>query len=369
MRMGHPVHIINKDNMEEKKKNHEIDIIALLKQILEDKYSLIAFLMIFAVIGIVVALARPKEYTADVILAPEMSSGGLGMSETLADMASSFGINLDGKSSMDAIYPEIYPTVLSSHDFILDLFDVPVQNKDENKPKSYIDHIKLDSKLPFWEYPAVWLRRLAAGGDSSKSKDQSTDSFRLTKEEENIVNKIRYSVACVVDKKTSIITISVTDQDPLVAAIMADTIQHRLQNYITEYRTKKARKDVAYYTSLFKESKADYIKAQQKYASYSDANEDILLEAFKSKREQLENEMQLRYNIYTQVATQLQASKAKVQENTPAFTIVETPTMPNHASSTPRTFIVIMFLIFGFIIDALWVLYGKDQILKKMGNK
>jgi capsule polysaccharide export protein KpsE/RkpR len=122
-----------------------------------------------------------------------------------------------------------------------------------------------------------------------------------------------------VDKKTSVISITVTDQDPLIAALIADSAKQRLQTFITNYRTNKARNDLSYMEKLYNEAKEQYSRARQLYASYSDANQELLLESYKSKEEDLENEMQLKYNIYTQVTEQLQLAKAKVQERTPAF--------------------------------------------------
>jgi uncharacterized protein involved in exopolysaccharide biosynthesis len=167
-------------------------------------------------------------------------------------------------------------------------------------------------------------------------------------------------LACLIDKQTSIITINVTDGDPQVAAIMADTIQKRLQQYISRYRTQKARNDLEYSKKIFIESKAQYTKAQEVYAGYADANIDPILESIKGKQESLENEMQLRYNIYNQAAMQLQTAKAKVQEHTPAFTIIQQATVPIKASSFPRSGVVIIFMILGVVANAIWIIFGQN---------
>ena len=78
--------------------------------------------------------------------------------------------------------------------------------------------------------------------------------------------------------------------------------------------------------------------------------------------------MQLKYNIYTQVANQLQAAKAKLQESTPAFVVIQTSKMPNEASSTPRMYVIIFFIILGFIADTFWITFLKKQ-LKKNKNE
>ncbi len=351
--------------MEQEKKTREIDIVGLIRKIFEKKRQLAIVFTASAVIGVIVALCTPKSYTAEVILAPEVSSGGINISESLSDMASSFGIDLGAKSSIDAIYPEIYPIVFASNNFILDLFDLKVTLLEENVTKTYRQHIEQDTPIPFWRYPSVWISRLLA--PKEQKKGNAIDMFHLTKKEENIVKVIRSNIACLVDKKTNVITINVTDFDRQVAAIVADTLQQRLQDYIISYRTKKANHDLAYYQKLAKESKAEYNLSQMKYTNYCDAHMGTTLASVEARRVELENEMQAKFNIYTQMNAQVQQSKAKVQENTPVFTLIQTSTVPNKASSMPRSFIVLLFILLGMIANALWVLYGQEllKIIKK----
>lgn len=338
-----------------KKETKEIDILAIAKKVLLHKILMACCLVVSAILGIVVALNTQKSYKSEVILAPELSSS-MGLSGNLGDLASQFGIDLGDKTSMDAIYPEIYPTVMTSTGFILGLFNVPVQMKDSTSTKTYKEHLMHDRKVPFWNYPVNWIkekmRKKETTGTKIKASAGSVSNItKLSRIDAGIVNSIRASVSCVVDKKTSVITITVEDTDPQVAAIIADTLQSRLQAYITEYKTRKSRKDVVYYQKLLNESKKEYDKIQNQYVAFCDANEDVVLESFQAKRDELENEMQLKFNAYSQLSTQLQAAKAKVQLNTPAFTILEQPTVAIQASSTPRSLIVIIFIILGMAVD------------------
>lgn len=349
----------------------EIDFIGILKKVFENKKILAVFLIIGAVFGIIVSLVTPKTYQAEVILAPEMSSAGLGMSDKITDMASTFGLDVGGKNTMDAIYPEIYPSVFASTDFILSLFDVPITLKGDSIHKTYYKHIIQDLKPGFWDYPKLWIKKiLPQKNDNLTKKGNGIDPFHLTKKEENTVDYIRGAINCLIDQKTSVISISIKDQDPQVSAIMADTLQNRLQAYITEYKTKKARTDLAYYTKLYNESKQEYRHAQQAYASFVDANQDIILQSFASKRDEMENEMQIKYNIYTQMTNQMQNAMAKVQEQTPAFTIIQQATVPNRASSRPRVLTVLIYIIIAFMFDVLWVLFkGNGCSSNKNGKK
>jgi len=348
--------------MEEKTRtSHEIDIIGTAKLVFKYKKELAIFTITSLVLGIIIAISTPKTYTTSVILAPEMSAGGIGMSENLSDMASTFGINIGGKSSVDAIYPEIYPEVFSSSNFIETLFDIPVASKNNKTFKTYKEHLIKDTKNPFWKYPIILLTKILK--NKNNSTKESTTSYKpmLSKEDDELCNGIRSLISCQVNNKTSLITISATDQDPMVSTILADTLQHRLQEYITNYKTKKTRRDIEYYQKLCEKAKASYIKSQQVYAAYCDANEDVVLKSFEAKRDQLENDMQLKYNNYSQLTEQLLNVKAKLQEQKPAFTVIQAATLPYKASSTPRSMIVIFFVFLGCVADIIWILFFKKK--------
>lgn len=254
-------------------KTREIDVVAVFKVLLKQWRYLARFAAVGAVVGVIVALCTPKSFTASVTLAPEMNSGGIGLSGNLADMASSFGIDIGGKSSVDAIYPELYPDIFATTDFLLSLYDVSVRLKEDDTVRKYIDHFKKDLKIPFWNYPKIWIAQMLTPKEGNSGKNGARDPFRLSKEDDQIIEGMRNSIICTVDKKTSVININVIDQDPLVAAIMADTLQRRLQLYITEYRTKKARNDYDFYKKLSQQLRLDYERSREIYTSYADANQ------------------------------------------------------------------------------------------------
>jgi len=346
--------------MDNIKRNKEIDVVNILKRIWSDKKSLGLICAIFTVLGVIVALSAPKQYTASVILAPEITGAG-SMATNLSDLASMVGVDFksEGKD-VDAIYPEIYPEVVSSSDFITKLFNIPVKCKDDSVTKTYYNHIIQDQKIPFWSYPMYLLSKVFAS-KNKKTTNSKFSMFNMTKNQFEVYAAMRNDITCMIDKKTSVITINVTDIDPVVAATVTDTVRQHLQDYIIDYRTKKAKLDLEYTNRLYQESLAKYRKAQQLYASYSDGNEDLVLNSFKLKQEEMENDMQLKYNTYTQFAKQLQMAKSKVQEQTPVFSTIQSSYIPLMASSRPRSVTVIIYLILGIVVDAIWVLFIKKQ--------
>ena len=331
---------------------HEIDVIALALLVLRDWKRLLLFTGIGGVVGVIVALNTPRAYTATVVLAPEVSAGGTGMASSLADMASNFGIDLGKKSSMDAIYPEIYPDVFVSSDFTHQLFDVKVRLIDDNNTRTYLDHLMKDIKFPFWDYPSIWLENKMAKPDvvAKGGEKGFVDSYRISTFDAKLCESLGKNITCTVDKKTSEITISFTDQDPMVAAIMVDTLQTRLQNYITEYRTKKARNDYAFYDKLANEAWEKFTKAQNEFSAYCDSHKNPVLASVSTKQQTLENKMSEAYSAYASMKQMREQAKAKIQERTPAFTIIQSPMMQHKPSSRPRSVTVLLFaFLFGFV--------------------
>ena len=186
----------------------------------------------------------------------------------------------------------------------------------------------------------------------------------LTLEQTKIAKAIRESVMVTVDKKTQVISISVTSQNPYVSKAVSDAVIEKIQNYVTAYRTEKARKDMDYYLQLYDEAKADYYKAQQKYASYVDANQGVVLQRVKTEQERLQNEMQLAFQLYNSCTQQLQMARAKVQQETPVCVIMEPPVLPIKASKPSKMMTLVVCIFLGFCLCAVWVLWGKDWIVK-----
>jgi capsule polysaccharide export protein KpsE/RkpR len=172
---------------------------------------------------------------------------------------------------------------------------------------------------------------------------------------------VQSNIFCEVDKKTNVVTITVKDQDPLICATMANETCEKLQEFIVKYRTHKAKIDYEYYKKLCAEAKAKYERARQTYGSYSDANMDIVLESYRSKTEDLENEMQLKYNIYSTLNTQMQMAQAKLQEATPAFTVIQSATVPYKPAGPKRVFISLAMTILAFIALSGWILVKRKD--------
>lgn len=332
-------------------KTDKVNLSALFRMLMRNWWMILLNCVVVGTIAALLIVEEPRVYTTDVKLAPEaedVSTGG-----TLSSIASSFGIDLGNISTSDAIRPDLYPDLVASSDFIIGLFDIPVKTLNGNVFTDYHTYLKKYQRMSWWrkELRAIMLKfnppppspQKNASGGSANGKEPSRV---LTYEEESLIEGIRNTVVCSVDKRTFIISISVSDQDPLVAATVADSVRLRIQNFITDYRTKKASKDYQYYYNLLKQAKAEYEQSCAAYSRYVDTHRDVILQAFISERDQLENDMQLKLNTYNAMLTQTQNAKAKIQEQTPAFTVLQNAFVPVKPTGPKRMFFVAAWVLF-----------------------
>ncbi len=350
----------------------EIDLLELAMKLWQQKKKIAIWCIIGAVVGLVVAFSIPREYTTAVKLAPEAGSGQKA-GGSLGAMAAMVGLGGAAQAGADAVNPTLYPDVVESVPFLVSLFDVPVEDIDGTYKVTLRQYIEDDLKSPWWSavigLPFKLLGAIKGGDDDDKDKPgKTTDTFKLTKKENSIVMALQQRISASVDTKTSVITISVMMQDPLVSATLADTVVSRLQDYITDYRTNKARKDLEYAELLNEEAKDNYYKAQQKYADYLDRNNGLILHSAQTTRERLQNEATLAFNLYNQTAQQVQMAKAKVQENTPVYATVTPATVPIKPTSPRKPLILVGFVFLAFVACCAWILYGKP-LVEEMKNK
>lgn len=330
--------------------NEQIDLKAVIHRLIEKKVKMLLALFISAVVAIVIIFPVPRYYNSSVSLAPELgnlpNTGG-----SLASLASSMGFSMGQSMLSDAISPELYPKLMKSNNFVVNLINIPVRSADGKINTTYYNYLLKDQKQSPWAMIAGAIKSLFPKKKQGPESGNGTlNTFKLTEEQNAIFEAITSKVTCSVDKKTSLITISVEDQDPVIAATVAKEASNQLQSFIARYRTSKARNDVVYYKKLTQQAKAIYEKSRRLYGSYADANTDIILESYKSKQEDLENDMQLKFNNYSALNTQLQAAEAKLQEKTPVFTTVQAASVPLRPAGPKRLMFVIGVIFLTFIV-------------------
>lgn len=340
----------------------QIDWMGILRQLLAIRKKLYIAAAVGVILGILIILGTPKQYTVNITLSPEMSSSKSGSG--LASMAASFLGGSIGNDSPDALNATLAPDIVASTPFLLELFDARVVSQDKQIDTTFTAY--LDEQKSSWMGYVLKAPGMAISGIKSlfSEKKEKTETIQegtieLNEEDAAKLEGLRQQITAEVDKKTAITTLSVTLQDPKVTATIADSVVSKLQQYITAYRTSKAKEDCLYLEKLYKERQQEYYDAQQRYARYVDANSNVVFQSTLAERERLQNDMNLAYQVYSQVAQQLQVARAKVQEEKPVFAVVEPAVVPLKPSGTSRKVILLGMVFLAVAFTGAWELLGK----------
>ena len=350
---------------EKKEPRMGLDLVDIFRKIIGIRKKMYKAAGIGVLIGIIVALSIPKQYTVKVTLSPEM---GNTKSNGLAGLAASFlGNGANMGEGVDALNASLSSDIVSSTPFLLELLkmkiDVPVE-KANTTLEDYLD----EQSSPWWNY-VIGMPGMIIGGVKSLFSDENKNviagkmdqtTIILTRDEFDKLNLLRKAITASVNNKTAITNIAVTLQEPVIATIVADSVVHKLQEYIISYRTSKAIDDCTYLEKLFKERQEEHYIAQKKYADYVDAHDNLILQSVRTEQERLQNDRSLAYQVYSQVANQLQVARAKVQEEKPVFAVVEPAVIPLETSGMGIKVSVLLFVFLSIFFVIGWDLFGKE---------
>lgn len=347
-------------------------LLELTHKLWNGKWFIFKVMGICILVGIIIAFSIPKTYKVNIMISPESGQVSNG---NLNGMASMLGISSFGNVTNDAINSSMFPDIINTTPFILEMYDIKVKPKDFEECISLSEYVEMQ-KGPWWGYilgfPGMvigGIRTLFSSSEVTENETKETiNPFQLTKEQYRKIDLIKTCLSASEDKKSGMTVVSAEFQDPLVAAVVADSAVVKLQKYIIDYRTRKAQADCEYLEKLCKERKDEYLTIQQKYADFIDRNRNVILQRTQAEGTRLQNDMSIAFQVYSQVETQLQVARAKVQEAKPVFAIVEPSTVPLRASSPNKPMILIVFIFLGFVGASAWILFGKDICLLLKGG-
>lgn len=349
----------------------EIDIMELISKLWKKRMMIIKWCVAGAIIGLIAGFSIPKTYKAGATLAPETEQR---MGSGVSSIASMMGVSLD--NSVDAISVEMFPDVVASTPFIYGLFDLPVtfERKDSVITTDLLDYMLEYQKLPWWS-AIIQAPFKALGWVMSIGKEKESDELpaelnpqNLPKKVRGVVKYFRENILVNVDKKTGKTQISLEMQDPFVVATVVEAVMENLKDYMSDYRTSKVRQDVENLSLIYEQRKQDYYAAQQAYAQYVDGNRSVALRSAQAESERLQQEMNLAYQVYSQIATQLEAARIKEQEAKPVFAVLEPVAIPNQRSAPSKAKLFVIFTFLAGCCSAAWVLFGEDYWKKLKEN-
>ena len=335
-----------------------LDILALIRQLWSGRKTIIICTCVFMALGFVAALTMKRIYTVNTIMVPQMKSK---TSASLSSLASLAGFDLGMTNTSSELSPLVYPKIVDSTPFRLELIYTPVHYaevdtavsmftyyKDYAKPDVMSVIIKYTIGLPFTllgalskEKPEITLP--AATGDASPRP------LVLTKAEAKLLKAIGPEVNLTVDKKEGYMTLSVTGTEPVQTAELAMKAQQLLSDEVIRFRTEKSQKELDYVQARYSEIKQEAEKYQTALATMNDKSQNMLTSRSKIEMERIRSKYTVANTVYAEMAKQLEQAKMQVKQDAPVITIIQPVTVPMRAANS-RVKTLIVWVFFGFVL-------------------
>lgn len=349
------------DSTENKDTNtDEIDLIEVFRKIWDGRKTIYKSMAVCFVIGLIIALGSPKEYKSEVTLLVESGSSASGMSGLLQQFGGLAGINLGAAAGEEALTPELYPDIIKSTPFLLEVMDSKVTDSKYDstlKVSEFLDRHTRGGVMSFVMGYTIGLPGKIIGWIKGKPKEKfainsihPAGPLKLTQKQTDIAVALSKRITAKQGESTTTLIIGVEMQDPQVAAQLTDSVVRSLTAYIADYRTQKAKIDLKFVEDRHKEAEVRYNKAQQALAYFRDQNQNIILASAKTTEQNLQAEYNLAFNVYNTLSQQLEQAKMKVQEKTPVFKVMDPAKVPLQKSK-PKTSLILVGMLFlgGFI--------------------
>ncbi len=354
---------------DDKKVNHtvaddEIDLIELAKTIWNGRKLLIKTVLVFMVFGLLVALFSPKQYLASTTMVPQISNSKskLGGLSSLAAMA---GFNLDINTDVNELSPFVYPQIVQSVPFQLEIMNSSYTFSDVEKPVTlyeyFIEYAKPGFSSIVKKYtiglPGVIISSLK--GKHELSIDSVGKTIQITGEQEKVRKIIAHNLTLETNDKEGYVVLNSQFHEPKLAAEVAQKGQELLQKYIIEFKIEKASAQLAFINERHNEKKKEFQQAQSRLAAFIDRNKNVTSAVARIEEQRLQNEYKLAFDVYSNLAQQLEQAQIKVKEETPVFSVVKPVTVPLEKSKPKRSLILVIWTFMGGVVGLGWI-FGKQ---------
>lgn len=348
-------------------KDDEIDLIALLKTVFVARRFVIKTTILFAVLGIILAVVSPTKYTASSTFVPQLSEGQT--NSPLGGLASLAGINLSAimGGQPQEISPSLYPQIAESVPYRLALLDATVESN-----TSFRDYILSQSGgvaiLPLLKKYTIGLPGLLLNKQTDNNENLDTSLFQITEQDKDLFELLAMVVSIEVDDQEGLVSISVELADRMVAAQLAQAATDLLQSNIIAFKSQSARNNLDFIESQFESKRKEFEEIQDSIAIFKDQNLNITSALYQNQLTRLESQFTVISSVFQELAGQVEQAKIQVNKDTPIFTIIEPVSVPLERSKPKRTITVIIWTFLGAVFSVGWVLVKSplQQIIKEL---
>ena len=352
------------------KNDDEIDLIQIIKTLWVSRLFIIKTSLVFLLIGVFVSLASPVIYSSSTTFIPETNQ--MSGSSSLSGVASLVEINLGLSSSGTVIPPSIYPYIIESVPYKRELLKTPIVSPDLKNPVTLKDYLLLDypeksflsSLKKYTLLLPFTLLELISGDNNKTNVLESKSNLYVSVDEERLFKLLDEEILSIsVNAREGFVNLQSRMNDPYVTALVAKAAEEILQRRIVEYKIKSAKEVLNFNLKQLNLKKIEFDSLQNELALFKDSNLNIVDSRFRNSLQKLESEFNIVSAVYQELAKQVEQSKLQVSKNTPIFSVIKPPAVPNVRASPKRVLMTIIFGLIGLTFGILIVLSRNTALL------
>lgn len=350
----------DKEKQLQEVEENEIDLIELIKRFWEKRMFIVKVTAVFLCLGLFIAIFSSEEYTAQCVVVPQTGEGGV--SSSLSGLASLAGFSLGSMGSAEELSPMVYSNVMNNINLQKEMINTKIYFDRWGKELTLLDYFTNEeyqrtSVLGYVKKYTIGLPFLILGAIRGEKDDDVAITgadgkiAMLTQQEDDCIKALKERTTLAVNDKDGYVSISATMPEPLAAAALAEIYMNLLQKYVSEFKIEKAKADYNFINQRYLEAREEYSKKQEEYARFKDANRIITTAVAATREEQIKNDYDLAYSLYSELSRQLIQAEIKVKENTPIFTVVEPVIVPRERSKPRRLMTLVAFGFLGGVLS------------------
>lgn len=336
----------------------ELDLMALARTIWQGRRTVFISVGICAVLGVFIALFSPKKYTVSTVIVPQISSSS---NSSLTSLASLAGFDLGGAKSTAELSPILYPQIVNSVPFQLELMNTPLRFEECDTAVSlftYYTDIKKPSVIGVVKKYTIGIPFLLLDiirgdkpePDYSGSGDGTPLPMSLTKDQEEMSKSLDEMVSLVTNSKEGYLTLTVSGPEALATAQLAQRAQQLLQQEIIKFKVEKSQAELDFVQGRYDEVKRETEALQAQVARFTDRSKDLINTYSQLEQTRIQNKYNISNSVYQELAKQLEQAKLQVKKDTPAFSVLKPVVIPIERSAPKRAQILAIWLFLGCII-------------------
>lgn len=352
-----------KKNIKEVFQSEEISLNDLFQLFKEKRKALYITIVVTVFLGMVKSCTNPIQYESTSIKLSEEGSGATGFGQ-LGGLAGLAGFNLQGLSGSNnsgTFSPEMYPKLLESKPFLLDLINQEFYFTTLGKKMSVKDYFLeqrpsdiLSKTIGFLtSIPNRIIGLFNFNDDTSASSggellDKEVEYKVITPDEDYVIGEMASRIK--IESEGRMIVLSVKMPEPIIAAEFNHLVFDKILDYVSSYKIQKQKTSLEFIESSTLEAEEKFKKAQSDLAYFRDSNQGIISQRARSREEQLEAEFNLSFQLYSILRQEFENSKIELKRQTPIFTTFEEAVVPNSPSNTPPVKIFFLTVFIGFFL-------------------